>query len=76
MILGEAGGITQQIGATMVFRNKIIEKTEEINVKKFDLFLEGLLFIDTPGHESFRYSSSPPLPPVDLPPRLRPCYNN
>jgi len=50
---GEAGGITQQIGATMVFRNKIIEKTEEINVKKFDLFLEGLLFIDTPGHESF-----------------------
>ncbi|KAJ8936191.1 hypothetical protein NQ314_012461, partial [Rhamnusium bicolor] len=36
---GEAGGITQQIGAT--------------NVNELELKIPGLLIIDTPGHESF-----------------------
>lgn len=50
----EAGGITQQIGATY-FPIENIEKSTEKLRKQLDLQYKvpGLLVIDTPGHESF-----------------------
>lgn len=51
----EAGGITQQIGATFLSKNFILSKTDSINGKfsTKDLNIPGLLMIDTPGHEAF-----------------------
>lgn len=51
----EAGGITQQIGATNVPLETIIDRTKMCrHIYKNLLKVPGLLIIDTPGHESFK----------------------
>lgn len=51
----EAGGITQQIGATNVPLETIQERTKMCrHVYKNLIKIPGLLIIDTPGHEAFK----------------------
>jgi len=51
----EAGGITQQIGATYFPAENLLKATARLREKheKMQIKVPGLLIIDTPGHESF-----------------------
>eukprot|EP01121_Diplochlamys_sp_Union-15-3_P009242 TRINITY_DN2510_c0_g1_i4.p1 TRINITY_DN2510_c0_g1~~TRINITY_DN2510_c0_g1_i4.p1 ORF type:complete len:1122 (-),score=321.45 TRINITY_DN2510_c0_g1_i4:75-3440(-) len=52
--LHEAGGITQQIGATFFPLKNLQEQTARLNQKyNLQIKIPGLLIMDTPGHASF-----------------------
>lgn len=53
----EAGGITQQIGATLLTPDVIAKQIKSIkstSSNNLDIKIPGLLLVDTPGHEAFK----------------------
>eukprot|EP00037_Helgoeca_nana_P022785 m.234369 g.234369 ORF g.234369 m.234369 type:complete len:1034 (-) comp26125_c0_seq1:104-3205(-) len=51
---GEAGGITQQIGASFFPMKEVSKQMSAVSAaRKFEPLVPGLLIMDTPGHESF-----------------------
>lgn len=50
---GEAGGITQQIGATYFPIERVKEQVDKVGTDTVKYKIPALLIIDTPGHESF-----------------------
>ncbi len=51
VVTGEAGAITQHIGATIVPIDSIVNMSG--GMKNLNISIPGLLFIDTPGHHAF-----------------------
>ncbi len=51
VVAGEAGSITQHIGATLIPFDSIAKMSGDLGKLKTDV--PGLLFIDTPGHHAF-----------------------
>ena len=51
VVAGEAGAITQHIGATLIPLESIVKLNS--NLGKINTTVPGLLFIDTPGHHAF-----------------------
>jgi len=51
VVAGEAGAITQHIGATLIPLDSIVKLNS--NLGKINTTVPGLLFIDTPGHQAF-----------------------
>ena len=52
--LREAGGLTQQIGASFFPFDTLVAITQQLGKElKVDIKIPGLLVVDTPGHEAF-----------------------
>ncbi|HIH41906.1 TPA: translation initiation factor IF-2, partial [Candidatus Woesearchaeota archaeon] len=51
--IGESGGITQAIGASIIPLDTVKKICGSLLGNKISLTLPGLLFIDTPGHAAF-----------------------
>lgn len=49
----EVGGITQQIGATLLTKEFVLTRTKNLSNSN-NILIPGLLLVDTPGHEIFK----------------------